>query len=73
VLWRIATTHGRVRADMAPGCPEQLDPGFLHYTWTFNARKRPLIVAALAEFGRHIVPVVFHRDREVRQFLKQLS
>ena len=73
VLWRIATTHGGVRSDMAPGCPEQLDPGFLHYIWTFNARKRPLIVAALTEFGRHVEPLVFHRDREVRQFLEQLS
>jgi hypothetical protein len=73
VLWRIATTYGTVRADMAPGCPEQLDPGFLHYIWTFNARKRPLIVAALAELGRHIEPVVFRRDDEVAQFLEQLS
>ena len=27
VFWRIATTYGRVREDLAPGCPEQLDPG----------------------------------------------
>jgi adenylate kinase family enzyme len=73
VLWRIATAYGKVRTDMAPGCPEQLDPQFLHYIWTFNTRKRPLIVAALAEFGRHIEPVVFRRDGEVRQFLEQLS
>ena len=70
-LIHLDTTYGGVRADMAPDCPEQLDPGFLHYIWTFNARKRPLIVAALAEFGWHIEPVVFHRDHEVRQFLEQ--
>src|SRR5438477_11394648 len=26
ILIRIATSYGRVRSEMAPGCPEQIDP-----------------------------------------------
>lgn len=72
-LWRVVTTYGRVRDDMGEGCPERLDRDFLHYIRTFNAKERPRTVAALAEFGRHLDPVVFRRDGEVTQFLATLS
>lgn len=72
-LWRVATTHGKVRDDMAEGCPERLDLEFLRYVRTFNAKSRPRILSALAEFGEHVNPVVFRRDGEVTQFLAALS
>lgn len=72
-LWRVVTTHGKVRDDMAEGCPERLDWEFLRYVWNFNTKERSSIVAALAEFGRHLSPVVFRRDGEVTRFLKALS
>ena len=28
-FWRVAQSYGRVRPDMAPGCPERFDAGFL--------------------------------------------
>ena len=53
-LWRavkrIVTTHGKVRADSAPGCPEQFDPSFLAYIAMFRARKRAKIVTLMAGF-----------------------
>jgi hypothetical protein len=45
--------YGRTRAGMPDGCRERLDPEFLRYVWNFNARQRPLIVAALEKFARH--------------------
>ncbi len=72
-LWRAATTYGQVRADMAPGCPERFDLEFLRYIWTFNRKQRPRVVTALAQFGRHLDPVVFRRDAEVAQFMNTLS
>jgi adenylate kinase family enzyme len=72
VLWWAATTHGKVRADMSPGCPERFDLEFLRYIWTFNAKERPKTVAALAQFGGPITPVVFRRDGEAVHFLKTL-
>jgi adenylate kinase family enzyme len=73
VLWRVATTYGKVRADMAPGCPERLDWEFLRYVWRFNRLERPKMLAALAQFGEHLDPVVFRRDGEVTRFLAGLS
>jgi adenylate kinase family enzyme len=72
-LWRVATTYGRVREDLAPGCPEKLDLEFLRYIWDFNANSRPQIVTMLAQHGRHLDPVVFRRDRDVARYLDGLQ
>jgi len=58
-----------MRADLAPGWLEKFDREFLCFIWDFNARNRPQIVAMLAQPGGHLAPIVFRRDREVRQFL----
>jgi len=65
VLRRVATTYGRVRPDLAPGCPEQFDGEFLRFIWNFNANSRPQIVAMLAEHGGHLSPIVFRRDLDL--------
>lgn len=50
VLLRLARGYGRVRVDMAPGCPERLDPAFLLYVLRFRATQRPKLAAALRTF-----------------------
>lgn len=72
-LRRVASTYGKVRADMGPGCPERFDLEFLRYIWTFNRKQRPRVVAALAKYGRHLDPVVFRRDADAARFLARLS
>ena len=73
VLWRVASTYGQVRPDMGAGCPEQFDWEFLRFVWSFNRVERPKILKALAMHARHLDPVVFRRDGEVKQFLARLS
>lgn len=41
ILRRIVTSYGKVRPEMAPGCPERFDPAFLHYVWTYGKFQRP--------------------------------
>ena len=48
VLYRIATTYGSVRPEMAPGCPERLDWDFLKYVWTYRDAQRPKLVDYVA-------------------------
>lgn len=72
VVKRIATTYGKARPDMAPGCPEQLDLEFLRWIWNFNRRERPALVHRLASDGSHLTPVIFRRDADVSQFLASL-
>jgi adenylate kinase family enzyme len=72
VAWRLATGYGRVRSDLAQGCPERFDAEFLRYIWDFPANSRPGIVAALSEHGRHLEPAIFRRDRDAAEFLARL-
>ncbi|MBO0740242.1 MAG: topology modulation protein [Hyphomicrobiaceae bacterium] len=68
-LRRMARTYGRVRADLAPGCPEKFDREFLRFIWNFNTNSRPQIMAMLAEHGGHLRPIVFRRDLDASGFL----
>ena len=47
VLRRVVMSYGKVRPDMAPGCPEQFDASFIRYVWTFKRQKIPQIEAAI--------------------------
>ncbi|QCI69526.1 AAA family ATPase [Phreatobacter stygius] len=45
VIRRIAASHGQVRPEMAPGCPERVDLTFLRYVWTYRQQQRPKLLA----------------------------
>ncbi len=63
VARRVLANYGRVRIDMAEGCPEQLpDREFLTFIWTFETRVAPRLVSAIDRFGPN-VPVVTHSKR----------
>lgn len=72
-LWRIAKrvtlSYGRVRPEMAPGCPERIDFEFLRYTWNFEHTVVPSINASLARHGPHLAPVIIRRDADAWRFL----
>lgn len=72
-LWQLATrilhSYGRVRPDMAPGCPEKLpDREFLEWIWTFEARQAPRIEDALNRHGAD-VPLTILRTRSESEIL----
>jgi adenylate kinase family enzyme len=66
ILRRVNGGLGRVRADMAPGCPERLDFGFLRYVLSFRRRVLPRIEAGLAGFGGEVVRL--RAPREIARF-----
>lgn len=67
VFQRAVRSHGIVREDMAPGCPEKIDWPFLRYIWNWHRRSRPRIIAALREFQGPVA--VLSTPRAVRSFL----
>jgi adenylate kinase family enzyme len=73
ILSRIARSYGRVRPEMAPGCPEKLDFEFFHYVWTYRARQRPVLV----EFFKGLRPdqsfVSFTHRSESDRYLRDLG
>ena len=77
-LWRVArrvaASYGRVRPDMAPGCPEQLrDREFLTYIWTFETRIAPRIEAALDRHDMRARTVRLASDRAAHEWLARLT
>lgn len=77
-LWRVArrvlASRGRVRPDMAPGCPEQLpDLEFLTYIWTFDTRIAPRIEAAIDRHGMRERTVRLTSDAAAEAWLASLG
>ncbi|QDK83188.1 DNA topology modulation protein [Spirosoma sp. KCTC 42546] len=75
-LWRIikrlVTYQGRVRPDMAPGCPERWSWDFLHWIWTFRQTQRAQILAKIDQYAPGRTVLIFKKPVEVNQFLHQL-
>ncbi|MGH7177705.1 MAG: AAA family ATPase [Tepidisphaeraceae bacterium] len=73
VVKRVFANAGRVRVDMAQGCPERWDWEFMEYVWNFHSESRPRALRRLARFaaGRR---VLFLRTRaQVEDFLSHAS
>jgi adenylate kinase family enzyme len=74
IAWRIATSYGTVRPDLAPGCPEQIDWEFLRYVWNFHTKSRPSIVAALRKHHSDRMRLVaIGHDGEAQNFLASVG
>ncbi len=71
-LWggiqRVVESYGRVRPDMAAGCPERFDFAFFKWIWTYNTRNRPKNYVWLAQ-AQHAKTIVLKNRRQMRAFL----
>jgi len=67
ILKRVLTHRGKVRPDMAEGCPERLDLGFLWYVLSFRLRALPRVEAKLAGYAGDFVWL--GTPREIARFL----
>jgi adenylate kinase family enzyme len=73
IAWRVLTSYGRVRPDMAEGCPEQVDWEFMKFVWGFDAKYEPRTIAALDRHDAWPRTVILHNDRATRGYLAALS
>ena len=65
---RVASTYGRVRPDMAEGCPEKLpDTDFLKWIWTFEQRQAPRIVQMIDQFAPDLHVLVISTRANLRR------
>lgn len=72
VMSRIVRHHGKVRPDMAPGCPEQFSGEFLLYILRTHRRFRTRARAFVAGLPQDKVRVV-RSDREAEKVLQALG
>lgn len=73
VLMRVLRSYGRVRPDMAPGCPERLDGAFLRYVWSFPKRQKPKLMQALAALRSDQTLEVFCSRRDAHATLARIA
>ena len=75
-LWgmfqRVVLNRGKVRPDMAEGCPERLDWEFVKYIWNFNKNNRVLNQTRIAK-SKHAKAIVLKDRREMKTFLNSLQ
>lgn len=72
-VWRLLKHYGRVRPDIAPGCPERLDWDFLaNWVWTYPTRSRPRTLELLESLRGKLPFVVLGTPRQVRAFVEGL-
>ena len=74
-LWgmfqRVVLNHGKVRPDMAEGCPERFDWEFFKYIWNFNKNNRVLNRTRIAK-TKHAKAVVLKNRKEIQSFLESI-
>lgn len=68
---RVLENYGKVRTDMADGCPERFDWEFVKFIWNFNRNNRVRNYTYLAQ-ARHAEHIVLKSRKEVRRFLAQI-
>lgn len=72
-LWRAfrrtLTLFGETRPDLAPGCPEKIDPAFYRFIWNFKKTHDAMIEEALACDGAHARVFRLRSDKEIAAFL----
>jgi adenylate kinase family enzyme len=72
-VMRIAKTYGKVRPEMAPGCPEQIDFGFLRWIWDYRVKRRSGDIAFLSGLTPDQRLVTFTTRRQADTFLANLA
>jgi adenylate kinase family enzyme len=71
LLKRIATGFGQARYDMAKGCRERLDIGFLKYAIGYKKNKKPLIEQELMKHKDNTAIYHFKDPKELEKRLLQ--
>ena len=69
-IQRFLRHRGRVRPDMAPGCPERL--GFEYFLWIWRYRKdrRPKVLQRLEQLKAQKQVIVLRSRRSIRDFVE---
>ncbi|MVA55860.1 AAA family ATPase [Agrobacterium vitis] len=73
VLSRWLKHRGKVRPEMAPGCPEKIDWPFLQYVWNFEAKEVPQFQAQFENARADLPIVVLRSHRQTNEFLTALG
>lgn len=70
---RIVTSYGRVRPEMAMGCPERIDVEFFRYVWRYRGAQRPKLLQYLEGLRPDQAVVCFTARAQADRYLTNLA
>ncbi len=73
ILTRIAKSYGKVRPEMAPGCPEKIDLEFFRYVWTYREKQRPTLLAFFEGLRPDQTFITFTNRAQADRYLSDLA
>ncbi len=73
ILTRIVTSYGRVRPEMAPGCPERIDLEFIRYVWAYRQVQRPKLLEYFEGLRPDQIFVTFTKRTQTDQYLGKVA
>lgn len=73
ILSRIVTSYGRVRPEMAPGCPEKIDFEFFRYVWTYRQVQRPKLLEYFEGLRPDQPLIAFTNRTQADQYLRKVA
>jgi adenylate kinase family enzyme len=71
ILKRYFDNIGQTRADMAEGCPEQIDWEFIQWVWNFPEKSRPRILERIEQFAADKRVCILRSRLAMERFLEQ--
>lgn len=71
VIKRVISSYGKVRPDMADGCPERFDLEFIKWIWNFNKEHREKFYKII-EKQKDKEIYIFSNRKECNEFIKTL-
>ena len=69
VIKRIITSYGKVRYDMAPGCPERFDWAFLKWVYGYRKSARARAFKLLNNVPNTMNTVLLHNNKSLNEFI----
>lgn len=69
----LARELGRVRLDMAEGCPEKFDLEFIEYVATYRRKRKPEVMEKIAVYKDKVRFVTLKNPQEVAEFVRSLG
>ena len=70
---RIASSYGKVRPEMAEGCPEQIDFEFFRYVWAYRRQQRPKLLDYFQGLRADQSLVCFTDRTQASDYLKEVA
>ncbi|WP_010093158.1 DNA topology modulation protein [Ornithinibacillus scapharcae] len=70
---RMLKYRNKQRPDMAVGCEEKIDFGFLKWIWNYPKTKRPETINKLNQLKNDKTIIILHSPKEIKQFIGKMS